>query len=434
MATTTTTNNNSNQIRAAVLLMDASANLNASIINCRILIDSIINLPRGSNTTKELNRLSIQLNYIQTVGHIIRDRITPFIQLGNSNTSYLHNRLKAANKSTNRCIPASMNTTLITPPSLPTHLLISPSSPISSSSSNSSSKKRPYLKQPKAKNKLRRKLPLRLTKTSTDLPIPVNGFQFEVQEAIDVYKKYKGMKYNMVREWIKLKHIPCGESRFFHLLKEEKEGRLDPSSTSWHGDKGRQPILSLQQVEDLIFINKSESAGKCSSVNDIERTLNEERKKQLCEKGLSNVGHTNVCRRTVRNYRSIVGLSKEAKIVKKVQQKTEQRFTAESSLLSTLSYLMTVACTHLFVGDRDEYIHTHSIMDGTEGARRLYNLVSQCNGNAPLKHALPALITSTDDTTMFVFKGTAPNVESWHVVPVVDQKKGKIISHTTATM
>ena len=96
-------------------------------------------------------------------------------------------------------------------------------------------------------------LPLRKTKTSTDLPIPLNGFRFDVHEAIDVYKKYKGKKYNMVKEWIKMKHIPCGESRFFHLLKEEKEGKLDPSFTFWHNERGtRQSILSLQQVEDLI--------------------------------------------------------------------------------------------------------------------------------------------------------------------------------------
>jgi hypothetical protein len=53
----TTTNNNSNQIQAVVLLKDASANFNASIANFHILIDSIINLPRGSNTAKELNCL-----------------------------------------------------------------------------------------------------------------------------------------------------------------------------------------------------------------------------------------------------------------------------------------------------------------------------------------------------------------------------------------
>jgi hypothetical protein len=51
----TANNNNSNQIQAAVLLKDASENLNALIANCHILIDSIINLPHGSNTAKELN-------------------------------------------------------------------------------------------------------------------------------------------------------------------------------------------------------------------------------------------------------------------------------------------------------------------------------------------------------------------------------------------
>ena len=64
----TNTNTHSNQIRAAVLLKDATSNLNEAITNCRILIHSIIRLPRGSNTTKELNRLSLQLNYMHTVG------------------------------------------------------------------------------------------------------------------------------------------------------------------------------------------------------------------------------------------------------------------------------------------------------------------------------------------------------------------------------
>ena len=56
---------------------------------------------------------------------------------------------------------------------------------------------------------------------------------------------------------------------------------------------------------------------------------------------------------------------------------------------------------------------------------RLYDLAMKFNGNAPLKYALPALITSTNDTTMFVFKDAAPNVERWHAVPVVDQKNRK---------
>jgi hypothetical protein len=182
-----------------------------------------------------------------------------------------------------------MNTTSITPPSLPTHLLISPTTPTSSSSNSLS------------KNKLRRMLPLPLAKTNTNLPIPLNGFQFDVHEAIDEYKKYKGKKYKMVKEWIKLKHIPYGESQFFCLLKDEKEGKLDPSFKFWHVNRGREPLLSVQQVEDIILINKSESAGKCSSVNDIEKTLNNERKKKLRDKGLSNVIYTNVCRQTVCN-------------------------------------------------------------------------------------------------------------------------------------
>jgi hypothetical protein len=61
--------------------------------------------------------------------------------------------------------------------------------------------------------------------------------------------------------------------------------------------------------------------------------------------------------------------------VNKVRQKTDKRFTAESSILSTISYLMTIACGHLVVGDRDESINPHPIKNATAGAILLHNLV-----------------------------------------------------------
>ena len=41
----------------------------------------------------------------------------------------------------------------------------------------------------------------------------------------------------------------------------------------------------------------------------------------------------------------------------------------------------------------------------SKGAHKLTKLVSIANNNAPIYNVLPGLITSTDDTTVFVFKG-----------------------------
>ena len=83
---------------------------------------------------------------------------------------------------------------------------------------------------------------------------------------------------------------------------------------------------------------------------------------------------------------------------------------------------MTVAATHLVIGERDETINPHAIGDASPGAILLHNLVQDCNDKSTIRHISPALQYSTDDSTMFVFKGTARKIQNWTVVPVVDQK------------
>ena len=76
-------------------------------------------------------------------------------------------------------------------------------------------------------------------------------------------------------------------------------------------------------------------------------------------------------------------------------------------ILSTLCYLIIVAATHLVIGDRDETINPHVIGDALPRAILLHNLVQDYNDKAAIRYISPALQYSTDDSTMFVFKGTA---------------------------
>ena len=52
----------------------------------------------------------------------------------------------------------------------------------------------------------------------------------------------------------------------------------------------------------------------------------------------------------------------------------------------------------------------------SKGALKLTELVSVANNNAPVYNVLPGLITSTDDTTVFVFKGATKELEGWYLL------------------
>ena len=76
--------------------------------------------------------------------------------------------------------------------------------------------------------------------------------------------------------------------------------------------------------------------------------------------------------------------------------------------MSTITYLFAVADRHYILGDPSPNIyHTRHIIHSTKGAKLLYDLVKKAKNDHPVYHILSDLITSTDDTTVFVFKGVA---------------------------
>ena len=212
------------------------------------------------------------------------------------------------------------------------------------------------------------------------MPIPPTGHTcFSIQDAMQEYGKYSGKgKMKLIQYWINNNYIPCQKTRFFQLYNLFKHKSL-PDDVQWMDGPGRKPLLSLQEVEQLVTEAQNASSGRSYSMNDINGTLNKAREKQLKDKGQSVLVSKGVHRSTVDNYKGIAALCNISVIVNKVQQKTDNRYTAETSLLSTLCYLMTVATSHLVVGDRDESVNPHPIEDATPGAILLHNLVQDCN-------------------------------------------------------
>ena len=99
----------------------------------------------------------------------------------------------------------------------------------------------------------------------------------------------------------------------------------------------------------------------------------------------------------------VTAVNKNKQVVLKVQQKNDNRYIAKNSILSTICYLFTVACAHLLIGVPNSKYNNVKSNESTKGAQQLIKLVSMTNNNAPIYNVLSGLITSKDDTRVFVF-------------------------------
>ena len=110
---------------------------------------------------------------------------------------------------------------------------------------------------------------------------------------------------------------------------------------------GRPPIVDVDKIIDL---TKKDSVGMIASVTDIHHILEAKaRKTAEAKAGCSlQLSPPTVSAQTVRNYKSLASVSSTSQIVKSVQQKTDNRHTAENSIMSTVCFLMCVNSTHFF--------------------------------------------------------------------------------------
>ena len=83
--------------------------------------------------------------------------------------------------------------------------------------------------------------------------------------------------------------------------------------------------------------------------------------------------------------------------------------------MSTISYLMTVAASH-FIVSTDNSSHSTLLTKAAVGSKKPHRLVTAANDGLPIFPVHPALITSTNDTTVFVFKGVAEKEKRWYLI------------------
>ena len=99
--------------------------------------------------------------------------------------------------------------------------------------------------------------------------------------------------------------------------------------------------------------------------------------------------------------------------------KTNNRFTAENSLLEAISYLVVVSMTHFYVAESEDPEWRQQLKGIPHQDKLLYRLVCAFFGGLPVRARPRWAILNSDDTTEYITKGMQPELSS--KVGVVDK-------------
>ena len=192
--------------------------------------------------------------------------------------------------------------------------------------------------------------------------------------------------------------IPCKRSQIFCILKKCK---ADPDVT-WP-KMGRPSILCNTSFQKNVEKFESDE-NRAVSRTDMGSLLKIAKEEDARNKGNSSAMVCSPTKRSLNNYMGLLPqLDPNRTRVKKVQEKSEARYIAERSIRNAMSHIMAVAVAHYQIGVQDPRLP--KIEKATAGAKLLHKLVLNEFKNMPMRVILPMFISTTDDTTLFVFEG-----------------------------
>jgi len=221
--------------------------------------------------------------------------------------------------------------------------------------------------------------------------------------------------------------VPCKKTFLYklgHLLLEDHRLAIP---AQWPTSAGRQPDLTVADVDALVELGTT--GGRTLGSEDIAKALTQARQSRARSRGDSTVSTPMPHRDTVRNYRQLAASSPIARITFSAVEKTENRFTAENSLRSAMSFLLTVASTSIILGE------PRTDMARPPPSCKLAAMVSDTCGGVPVSLVNPYLLTSTDDTTLFVFEGKTPDSAlSWRIANKAESTSARAAYGGTFTL
>jgi len=95
--------------------------------------------------------------------------------------------------------------------------------------------------------------------------------------------------------------------------------------------------------------------------------------------------------------------------------KTNTRFTAENSIISTMSLGLSIAYANYIPITKEDPLITKEMDDAAVGVKIMYAMVRNHYGN-PIYPVKPQYMLSSDDTVVYVFKGKGRENENFRLL------------------
>ena len=189
--------------------------------------------------------------------------------------------------------------------------------------------------------------------------------------------------------------------------------------------------------KDIVSIREEicNAGGEAFNIKSIKNKVQDRVDQKMVKKGImpSNITKKFLSKRALCIYYNMIACDEKLGVSSNPTKKTIARAQAEKSLRSTMSFILTVALTSFIVGKAPKN-HPALKRTGTEGSQVLRDLVSSCYGNNAVYPILPSLLTSTDDTTLFVHKHKKDKERKdgkTYIAPVNHEKKFKNLFETS---
>ena len=250
-----------------------------------------------------------------------------------------------------------------------------------------------------------RQIPTRVS----NIPSPLNGSSYSKTEVIDILEPYNEDKRSTIRSRMITKmvaagHVKGGRSTLYRDLKIARMGRV--IKHSHFATRGKLRLLSDRDVNCIKDkINKYD--GRAYGVSEIKQLMIEQVMENVINSG--NIPLTNAIdpsSSSVMNYTALLAYDNSISIDgSKAISKTNNRFTAENSIIASILYVIAVAYSHYIPCEVEDSCVKKDMEDAPIGVRMMYTLTQKALGGIPIRPIKPCYLFSTDDTVVYTFEG-----------------------------
>ena len=283
---------------------------------------------------------------------------------------------------------------------------------------------------------------------SSTIPLPINASGYHTpQEAVSIVLEYtskkpqylpdfpadnkgshmrKLSKSMIMKYMIRKSHVPIKNTAFRKLLNTfEHCGRLPSKTWTEITAKGRKSHLPSHKLNHIIGdIHETTDGGKSLNRTCIQETITKEIKNNWSVHHDVRYRYNIVPTSTMNRYVHKIMCHPSFNIQTAVSNKTESRSSAEWSVRSTVSYLMVVLATHFVRAEPSPFHPKQNSLDPIVAA--VWKIVEEENMKSLSVHTinkcleklipvLPHLVTSTDETTLFITNMIIKNKEVWYL-------------------